>query len=334
MSLKNAREKRDSARTLLANGGDPAAERHAQEAKLNAPVFKQVAENWFSGKKHGWTERHIKSVRQRLDKHLIGKLDHKPIADLEVSDFLPILRAIEARGKFETAHRVAQICNQICRFAKLSGIIKANPIDGVSEILIAPKTTPMAALTKLEDISALLIDIQYYTGRPVTGFALRIMPYVFVRSGELRGARWSEFNFETATWTIPAERMKKRREHIVPLAKQVVDLFNELKYFSGDHELCFPSPMSNTRPITDICLLNALRRMGYGREQMCIHGFRTIASTLLNEQGYRPDVIETQLAHVESNTVRAAYNRSDYLEERRKMMQEWADYLDSLRDNT
>lgn len=333
VSLKNAREKRDSARTLLANGGNPAAERHEQNARTQAPVFKQVAEEWFSVKMSSWTERHKKSVRQRLDKYLIGKLDHKPFSDLEVSDFLPILREIESRRKFETAHRVAQICNQICRFAKLSGIIKANPIDGVSEILVTSKVTPMAALTKLDDIKGLLVDIQHYTGSTITCFALRIMPYVFVRSGELRGARWNEINFDTATWTIPAERMKRRREHIVPMARQVVKLFQELKYFSGEYELCFPSPMSNSCPITDVCLLNALRRLGYRREQMCIHSFRSIASTLLNEQGYRPDIIETQLSHVEGNAVRAAYNRSEYLEERRKMMQEWADYLDNLRDS-
>ena len=172
-----------------------------------------------------------------------------------------------------------------------------------------------------------------YPGDISIKFALRIMPYVFVRSGELRAAEWTEFDFDKAEWIIPTERMKMRRPHIVPLAQQVVKLAQELNGYTGGGQYVFPSPFSASRYITDVGLLNGLRRLGYGRSEMTIHGFRSIASTLLNEQGYRPDVIEVQLAHGEQNAIRGAYNRAEYLPERRRMMQEWADYLDGLRED-
>lgn len=192
------------------------------------------------------------------------------------------------------------------------------------------KATHHKAILNPDEIGCLLRDLENTKSRPITTLALRIMPYVFVRSGELRKARWAEIDFETRTWTIPAERMKMRKAHVVPLATQVVKLFENLKVFSGDGELCFPSTMSKSRCLTDMGLLNALRRLGYGQDEMCIHGFRGMASTILNEQGYRSDVIEAQLAHADKSQVRAAYNRAEYLDERRKMMQEYADYLDSL----
>ncbi len=330
VSLKNARDKRDAARTLLANGGDPLGEK--KESEKLACTFDSVLEEWFEYRKREWAPSYIRAMRLRVNRYLHGKLPDKPFSELEVQDFLSIIREIEKRGTFETARKIAQICGQVCRYARLSGLIKSNPIEGIAEILVPYKSEHFKAITDPVQIGQLLRDIQHYPGRPPTGFALRILPYVFIRSQELRGARWSEINFDTATWVIPPERMKMRREHIVPLATQVVKLFDDLKFFTGNSELCFPSPMSNSIPITDMALLNALRRIGYSRDEMCIHGFRAMASTLLNEQGYRPDIIEAQLAHKEKDAVREAYNHAEYLEERRKMMQEWADYLDTLRN--
>ena len=211
------------------------------------------------------------------------------------------------------------------------GIVPADAASGLTEALTARPAQHFAAITEPEKVGHLLRAIDEYQGEPSTCYALRILPYVFIRSSELRGATWDEIDLEKAEWLIPAERMKMKRPHIVPLARQVVELFASMRQFSGDRQLVFPGLASASRPITDVCLLNALRRMGYARGEMTIHGFRSMASTLLNEQGYNRDWIERQLAHCEKNAVRAAYNHAEYLPERRRMMQEWADYLDGLR---
>jgi integrase len=329
VSLKNAREKRDAARTLLANGGDPLAEKGE---KSSAPDFATVAEEWFQFKSRTWAERTRLKTRNRLEAHLLRGIPCKPFPELEAQDFLRVIRKVETQGKHVTAHQLAQICGQIVRYAKLSGVIKYNPIQDIADLLVPAEHKHFATTTDPEKIGNMLADIRVYSGTTSVSMALRILPYVFVRSGEIRGARWSEIDFDSATWTIPAARMKTRREHVVPLANQVVELFMELFEY-GQHrgDLCFPSPMSATRQISDVALLNGLRRIGYGRDEMCIHGFRSMASTLLNERGYRPDIIEAQLAHVDQNQIRAAYNHATYLEERRAMMQDWADYLDDLR---
>lgn len=217
------------------------------------------------------------------------------------------------------------------RYARISGIVKYDAATGLTEALTPVQTRHYAAITDPAAIGCLLRNIDAYRGEPTICHALRILPYVFVRSGELRAATWEELDLDAATWVIPAARMKMRRPHIVPLARQVVELFRSMQNFSGSAGFVFPSSFSASRCISDNGLLTALRRMGYGKEQMSIHGFRSMASTLLNEQGYRPDVIEVQLAHNEKNAVRAAYNHAQYIEERRTMMQAWADYLDGLR---
>jgi len=232
----------------------------------------------------------------------------------------------------ETAHRLAQLAGQVCRYARLVGYAKYDVASGLVEALPPVQTEHYPAIIDPKEIGALLRAIDDYPGDVSTRYALRIMPYVFVRSGELRAATWKEFDLAGAEWVIPARRMKMKRPHNVPLARQVLALLAELREYSGGWDLLFPSPFSATRCISDMALLNALRRMGYGKEQMCVHGFRTTASTILNEQGYRPDVIEAQLSHGEKNAIRGAYNRAEYMPERRSMMQEWADYLDGLRE--
>ncbi len=329
VSLKKAREGRDQARVLLASGSDPQATK--KEKETQGITFGAVAEEWFAFKCSLWGEGYAKVVRLRMDKYLLANFANDALKELRACDFLPMLREIEYQEKYETAHRIAQIANQIFRYAKLLGIIENNPIADISEIMMSAKVTHRSAILDPEQIGCMLRDLEYTTSRPVTTYALKIMPYVFVRSGELRAALWDEIDFDTKTWTIPAGRMKMRRPHIVPLATQVVELFGGLKLLTGDGEFCFPSSISKKRCLTDVALLNSLRRLGYGRDEMCIHGFRSIASTILNEKGYRSDVIEAQLAHADKSAVRAAYNRAEYLDERRRMMQEYADYLDSLK---
>ena len=334
--LKEARARAAAVKEQLARGLDPSAERRAAKIEAAAAVntFEHVARDWFARQKDGWTPRHALTVLRRLEGHVFPVLGSRPIAELGAPDFLAALRRIEADGHIETARRVAQICGQVTRYARLVGIVQADAASGLSEALTARQTKHFATITEPGEVGALLRAIDAYQGEPATCYALRILPYVFVRSGELRGAAWEELDLDAGQWVIPAERMKMRRPHVVPLARQVVGLFQGMKMFSGRGRLVFPGLASSSRPITDMCLLNALRRMGYARGEMTVHGFRSLASTLLNELGYPPDWIETQLAHAERNSVRGAYNRAQHLPERRRMMQEWADYLDSLREYT
>lgn len=330
ISLKMARERRDTARRMVAEGNDPHdAFKVQQEETPEVITFSKVADEWFALKEKGWSETNIQKMRIRRNAYL-PHIPEKPFNELTLDDFLPILKRIENAGKYETCLRVAQMCSQICRYGKLLRLISHNPLEDVNQLLVTPKRKHMAAILEPAKIGLLMADIDNYNGYSMIKYAIQIMPYVFTRSSELRMARWEEINFDKAEWTIPAERMKMRREHIVPLSKQVLELFGQLKQCASG-ELCFPSAMSRSQCISDVGLLNALRRMGYSKEEMCIHGFRSIASTRLNEMGFRPDIIEIQLAHVDSNAVRAAYNRSTYMEERRGMMQAYADYLDSLK---
>lgn len=231
ISLKAARDKRDTAKVVLSKGDDPAIDEETKSRQKMGPTFAEVTQEWLEFKIKSWSERHTKSVRLRINKYLLPALADKPFSKLAVRDFLPIFRGIEKREKFETARRVAQICHQICRYGRLTELISYNPVEGIAEFLIPSKPEHLKTITDPKIIGCLLRHIQHYPGRPVTGFALKIMPYVFIRSGELRGARWDEIDFKTSTWIIPAERMKKRREHIIPLSTQVQALFEDLKFF-------------------------------------------------------------------------------------------------------
>ena len=338
MSLKQARDAADKARKLIAQGIDPREERkriaeQAREAERRQMLtFERVAWEWFDVQMVNRRPEHVKNIRNRLNHHILPYIGGLPIAGITPNDILEALRHTEARGAHDLTHRLYQLVNQIFRFARICRHVPSNPADGLTLALVpVPKHTPRAALLAPEDVMHLLQSIDAYPGYPSVLFALKILPYVFVRSQELRGARWQEIDFNKALWTVPAERMKMKTVHVVPLARQVVELFKELQRWTGDSEFIFPSSHSRNKAITDNGLLLALRRMGYTKEEMTVHGFRSIASTLLNEAGYRWDVVEAALAHAERNAVRAAYNRTDYLEERRAMMQQWADYLDALR---
>lgn len=337
--LKEARSRAAAMKELLRRGIDPGEERKTAKAEARAvetargQTFEAVAREWHKKRSVGWTPRHAVQVMHRLEALVFPFIGSRPIAELGAEDFLAAIQKTEERGHIETAHRLAQVCGQVTRYARLAGMVRADAASGLTEALTPTQARHHATITDPAEIGMLLRAIDEYPGEPVTRYALKILPYVFVRSGELRGAPWAEIDLDGATWLIPAGRMKKRRPHIVPLAPQVVRLFRELHDFTGNGPLVFPSAFSATRCISDVGLLNALRRMGYGKEVMTVHGFRGMASTLLNEQGYRPDVIEAQLAHGEKNSVRAAYNHAEYLHERRAMMEAWADYLDGLRES-
>ena len=334
-SLKLARDNRDDKRTLLARNIDPSAIRQLEKvAREN--TFSAIADEWFHAGCPGGKNRELKSVtvdqlRKRYDKYLKTKLGNMPIVSITVRNLRTALLKIQDAGHRETAHRVRALAERIFRFAIATGRAERNIAKDLHGTLAAVATTHFAAVTKPAEIGALLRAMDGYQGQPSVMYALRLAPYVFVRPGELRGAQWSEINLRTATWVIPEERTKMGRPHAVPLSTQAVAILKELKEITGDGDLLFPGLRSRYRPISDNSLNAALRRLGYAKNEMTAHGFRTMASTRLHELGFASGDIELQLAHLDRNQIRAAYNRAERLVERRHMMQAWADYLDGLR---
>lgn len=255
-----------------------------------------------------------------------------PIGKLTAPDFLTVLRTVEVRGRYETARRLRSTFSSVLRYAIATGRAKRDVTVDLRGALIAPKVTHRAAIVEPTKVGALLRAIEGYEGQPAVEYALKIAPHVFVRPGELRNAEWDEFDADEAVWTIPASKMKMGREHKVPLSRQILDLLERLYAITGDSRYLFPSVRTNDRPISENTVNAALRRLGYDKTEMTGHGFRALASTLLNEsRRWHPDAIERQLAHVESNNVRRAYLRGEHWAERVRMMQFWSDHLDKLR---
>ena len=336
VTLQRAREKRMEAKQLLAEGIDPAAVKKAAKEEQISEVkdmFRSIALEWFEARTTDFTEKHRGTVLYRLEKYIFPVIGKEHIARMEAQDILKVVQPIEHKGQNETARRLLQIIGQIYRYAVITGRAKRNPATDLHGAIRPRRVTHRAAITEPKKVGQLLRDIDGYDGYFPIVCALKLGPLVFVRPTELRAAEWSEFDFETNEWRIPATRMKMKQIHIVPLSRQAVKILKELRQFSGNGRLLFPSIRTETRPLADATVLNALRRMGYAKDEMCTHGFRSIASTLLNELGYNRDWIERQLAHGERNDVRSAYNYAEYLPQRRKMMQEWADYLDTLKAN-
>ena len=327
VSLKEVRLLQKSASILLREGTDPAA----QKKEKQAPVitFRHVAEEWLA-KQHQWKPNHRRTVVGRLNNDVYNTLGDRPIDDLQPIDFLHTLRHIEARGAHVTAHKVKGICGQICRYAVASCIIPSDPTRDLKGALTPPKRNHFAAFTTKEEAGALMRVIKGYNGFFVTKCALLMTAYTFTRQGELRHAEWSEVDLSERQWIVPAHKMKMKREHIVPLSGQVMELLLDLRKVSGQGKYLFPSLRTDEKPISENTCNGALRRMGFTKEEMTAHGFRAMASSILNEAGYNPDVIEMQLAHVPANKIRAAYNRAQYLPERYKLMQDWADMLDAF----
>ncbi|CAK7052805.1 MAG: Prophage integrase IntA [Desulfovibrio sp.] len=336
VSLKTARSLREKAKEQLAAGIDPGEYKKALRAASAAEAantFEIIAREWHGRRKPAWSATHAENILSRLEKHIFPAIGMKAVNRVAAPELLSALRRLEASGAVDAAHRVLQNCGQIFRYAISTGRAERDPAADLKGALAPAKAKNFATITDPKVIGDLLRDIERYMGHPVVRASLQIAPYVFVRPGELRRAEWSEFNFTTAEWRIPAEKTKTRVQHIVPLAWQVVRALEDLRCYTGRGRYLFPGMRANSAPISDMTLLAALRRMGYDKDSMTMHGFRSMASTLLNELGYNRDWIERQLSHGERNGVRAAYNHAEYLVERRRMMQEWADYLDGLRHN-
>ncbi|MCH8072053.1 MAG: tyrosine-type recombinase/integrase [Proteobacteria bacterium] len=344
VNLSEARELVMAERRLLGKGEDPSvARKEKQREKLSS--FGAVAQDFFRrgcpyGSNQNLKPITVELLRQRYNDHLKPSLGSLPIADITVADLSPILDRIAQAGHLETAHRIRALAERIFRLAVVHELTDNNPALALRGTIPARVTRQYAAITKPEQIGPLLRAIEDYDGQPEVCAALRLAPHVFVRPGELRGALWAEIDWDNEEWVIPGERMKMNREHVVPLSKQAVAILKELQPVSGDFDLIFPGLRSRERPISDNTLNAALRRLGYTKDQMTTHGFRSTASTRLHEmrKGDKPmfdsAVIETQLAHVDSNAIRAIYNRFDsrkYITARRKMMQYWSDYLDRLK---
>lgn len=337
VSLAQAREKLDEARKLVSKDIDPnvvkkTSKHLTKTAQENS--FEIIAREWFAKKSGAWKPSHSEKIMSRLEKNAFPWLGNRPITEIEAPELLTMLQRVENRGAIDTAHRVRQYCNQIFRYAITTGRVKHNPVGDLYGALQPIKTTHYSTITDPKAIGGLLRSIMGYQGQFVTGCALRLMPYVFVRHTELRMMEWLELDFEEALWRIPAEKMKMETMHLVPLSTQAISIIRELQPLTGNGKYVFPGILSSNKPISENTLLSALRRLGYTKEDMTVHGFRSMASTRLNELGWNRDAIERQLAHIEQNQVRAAYNHAEYLSERRKMMQYWADYLDSLLSST
>lgn len=335
ITLQRAREKRMEARRLLDEGIDPGALKKAAKEAERAEIteaFRNVAKEWHETRTGDFTEKHRGTVMFRLEKYVFPILGDKHINRIEPQDVLALVRPIDQQGHNETARRLLQIIAQVYRYALIIGRAERNPANDLSGALRPRRVTHRAAVTEPKKVGQLLRNIDNYEGYFPIICSLRLAPLVFVRPTELRAAVWSEFNLEEREWRIPAARTKMKQMHIVPLSTQAMQILEELHPYSGTSKYLFPSIRSDVKPISNVTMLDALRRMGYAQDEMCTHGFRSIASTLLNELGYNRDWIERQLAHGERNDVRAAYNYAEYLPQRRKMMQEWADYLDTLKN--
>ena len=334
VSLKDAREKRDQARRSLSEGADPIEARKLQSI-ADGTSFEAVAREWFIKFAPGWSAGHANRILRRLENDVFPWLGSRSIDQIDPPELLKVARRIESRGALETAHRAIRNCGQVFRYAVATGRAERDPTTDLNGALPPARSRHYPTITDPEAISDLLRAIGGYQGSPITQAALRLAPLVFVRPGELRHAEWPDINLKSAEWRIPPEKMKNRRIHLVPLSRQAIAILKELQLLTGHGQYLFPGRRSPRRPMSENTINAALRNLGYDKNQMTGHGFRSMASTLLNEQGcWHPDAIERQLAHVEGNSVRAAYNYAEHLEERRRMMQWWADYLDHLKNKT
>jgi integrase len=335
VSLREARERRDDARQQLRNDIDPGANRKALKAAESPEVldaFEVIAREWFSKNVDTWTKVHADKLQRRLEKDIYPWLGTRSIGDITTQELLKTLERIQERGAIDTARRAQQSCAQIFNYAIITGRATHNPASNLRGALRIAKQTHHAAITDPKQVGVLLRAIDAYQGTFVGRSALRLAPLVFVRPGELRHAEWSEIDLDTADWNIPASKMKMREPHLVPLSEQAVEILSDLHRITGRGKYVFPSNLGGDRPMSENTILKALRKMGFENDEMSGHGFRAMARTLLDEElGVRVDLIEHQLAHAVRDPNGRAYNRTKHLVERRKMMQDWANYLDRLR---
>jgi integrase len=337
VSLATARENRDAAKKQIATTIDPGAKRKLDKlaAKIGAGnTFRVVAEEWLAKQRREQRAAVTLNKKRWLFDFAFPDIGNRPVAEITAPELLTVLRRVEVRGRYETARRLRGACGQVFRYAIATGRAERDPSADLRGAITAPKVRHRAAVTDPQAIGALLRAIDGYNGQPTTLAALKLAPLVFVRPGELRQAEWSEFDLDAAEWRIPAEKMKMRLPHRVPLSRQVIEILQDLHPITGGGRYLFPSSQSYQRPMSENTLNAALRRLGFSKEEMTTHGFRSTASVRLNEMGkWNADAIERQLAHQEADGVRRAYmHAAEYWAERREMMQIWADQLDLWRE--
>ena len=336
VTLKEARGKRDGTRSLIAHGVAP-----SKGGGINAPAapkdnFGTVALAWLDLKKRGsHCEKNKQVTEWRVNKYIIPMLGNRDIADITSADLLEFGQDIQRMGYMETAHRVMSIVGKIYQYAIIKGYVANDPTYILRGTLAPSKSKQFAHFKSKRDLGRFYASLDCYTGSAIVREALRFSVLVFPRPTEVRHLRWDEIDFEEAIWRIPGEKMKKERPHLVPLSRQVLEILEYIKPLTGHGVYVFPSPRSHTgtKPMSDAALVVALRTLGYTQEEITAHGFRHTASTLLNEsQLWTPDAIEKQLAHDDDDKIRSTYNAAEYLDERRRMMQWWADSVEGWRD--
>lgn len=333
-SLADARDRRSQARKLLANGTDPGEAKQTQKLEtrlLSANTFEAVAREWHEKQSVKWVPKNAARTLSLLERNIFPFIGKTPIAQVTAANLLNAILKIEKRGNIETAHRAMMNCGQIFRYAIATGRAQADLSLVLKGALIPIQEKHHASITDPKKIGDLLRTIDGYEGAFLTRQALKLAPLVFVRPGELRHAEWVEIDLDAGEWRISAAKMKMKAVHIVPLSTQAVEILRDLHQHTGAGKYVFPGLRTTDRPMSENTVNAALRRLGYEKDEMTGHGFRSMASTILHEQGWPHEAIERQLAHAERNKVSAAYNYAEHLPKRREMMQVWADYLDNLR---
>jgi len=334
VSLAKARKLRDEAREMLLAGKHPTREKKAQNLRRTAEgenTFERIARNWLELRQSGLNEKYRTQCLARMEQHIFPMIGDLPITEITIPDVVRVIEKIGKRGTIETAKRMKQLISQTFRYAAQRGVCQHNPAADLRDVLPTPERKHHAAVPPNE-FKALLKAMETYQGDQLTKGAMHLLALTFVRTGELIGAKWEEIDWERQEWHIPKERMKMKRPHVVPLAKQSLEILKNLQKITGTKTHIFFSVRSKSKHISNGAILMALRRMGY-QNKMTGHGYRSLASTILNEKGYTPDVIERQLAHEDQDKIRSAYNRAEYLLDRKKMMQDYADYLGSLKQS-
>jgi len=327
VSLKDAREKRDEAKRFLTDGIEPSV------MKKEMVAFGSLAQEWFDNKRTSWSPRHVETIEQRIRTYIDPAFGKRPVQEITTPEIFKFLQGIQQTGKIETAHRVKQIISMIFRYGIVKGVATRDPASDLGRgMLVTSKPKHYPTILDPVKVGALMRAIDGYESL-IVRCALKLLALTFVRPGELRCARWEEIHFEDALWEIPPERMKMKRPHIVPLSNQAISVLKNVRVFTGKYPYIFPATRGKDRPISEMTMNAALQRMGYNTSRdITPHGFRAMARTILHEKlKFPPEVIEHQLAHAVSDNLGEAYNRTKFLDERKTMMQAWADYLDQVK---
>lgn len=333
ISLQDARRLRDEAKATLAQGIDP-GEKRKQDRAESAATLDAVAREWHAKQSQVWSPGHGESIMARLEKHVFPACGQRPVNSLTAPAILPILQGLEDSGKSETAHRIRQYLEAVFVFAIATGRAERNAAADLRKALAPRRATHRAALTTADGFARVVRACWSYTGQPTTATGLKLLALTACRPGEVRAMEWAEINMDASsgpTWIVPADRAKMRRDHVVPLSRQAVELLKAMHALTGEGRYVFPAIGKGVKPLSEAAFNQALRRLGFSKEEMCAHGFRASFSTLAREMGHAHHLVEACLAHVQGNSVSRAYDRALYLPERRKLLQAWADYVDALR---